>query len=71
MGEKKIKITQIFVEIWAYLLSSISFKIATMRYKNDFCFCRVTDITRNYHLTKFGSHCLTQCRDMSKNVKIL
>ena len=71
MCENIIKITQIFVEIWAYLLLSISFKIATLRYKNDFYFCRVTDITPDYHLTKFGSHCLIQCRNMKTNLKIM
>ena len=67
--EDLMKITQIFVVIWAYLFLWISLKIAKVRYRLYYYFWILRDVALNYHPTKFGSNCKTQCGYMDKTVK--
>ena len=56
-----MKITQIFVEIWAHLSWWISLKIAKLRDRHYYYFCILRDVALNYHPTKFRDNCKTQC----------
>ena len=47
----------------------ISLKIATLRYRHYDYFCILGDVALNYHPTKFGDNCKTQCGYMDKTVK--
>ena len=68
--EDLMKITQIFVKIWAHLLLGISLKIAKLR-KRHYYFCILGDIAFYYHHTKFGDNYKSQCGYMDKTVKKL
>ena len=57
--EDLMKIIQITVEIWAHLFLGISVKIAKLCDRRYFCILR--DVALNYHPTKFGNNCKTQC----------
>ena len=66
--EDIMKITQIIVEIWAHLFLWISLKIAKLHDRHYYYFCILRDIVLNYHRTKFGDNCITQCWNMSKTI---
>ena len=66
--EDLMKITQIIVEIWAYLVLWLSLKIAKLRDRHYYYFCILRDIALNYHPTKFGDNCKAQCWNMSKTI---
>ena len=41
---------------------------AKLRYRHYYYFCILRDIALNYHPTKFGDNCKTQCWNMSKTI---
>ena len=49
----------------------IRFKIAKLRYGHYYYFCILRDVALNYHHTRFGDNCKTQCGNISKTVKKL
>ena len=67
--EDLMKITQIFVKIWTHSFLRISLKIAKLRYRHCYYFCILGDVALNYHPTKFGDNCKSQCGYMDKTVK--
>ena len=69
--EDLMKITQIFVKIWTHSFLWISLKIAKLRYRHCYYFCILGDVALNYHPTKFGDNCKSQCGYMDKTVKKL
>ena len=59
--EYLMKFTQIIGEIWPHLFLRISLEIAKLHDRHNYYFCILRDIALNYHPTKFGDNCKTQC----------